>query len=95
MLEIDDRAYRMTEAIERSIVRLALDSQGEFVALINAIQLQLDSGRPVERVVRLLADAFLALAEARGVRDPKLRLGERLDILVEHVAHLAPSVEGR
>jgi hypothetical protein len=38
------------------------------------MQLQLDSGEPVERVVRLLADAVLALAEARGVQEPKLRL---------------------
>ena len=95
MLEIDDQAYGITEAIERSIVRLDLDSQAEFVALINAMQMQLDSGRPVAPVVRLLADAFLALAEARAVRDPKLRLNHRLDTLVERVACLAQHVEGR
>jgi hypothetical protein len=95
MAEIDDTAYRMTEAIERSIVRLDLDSQGEFVALINAMQMQFDSGRPVAPVVRLLADAFLALAQARGVRDPKLRLGERFDTLLERVACLARRAEGR
>jgi hypothetical protein len=85
----------MTEEIERSIVRLDLDSQGEFVALINAIQLQLDSGEPVERVVRLLSDAVLALAEARRVQEPKLLLSERMDALVARVAYLERQVRGR
>lgn len=85
----------MSEDIERSIVRLDLDSQGEFVALINAMQLQLDSGVPVERVVRLLSDAVLALAEARGVQEPKLRLAERLDTLVTRVAYLERRAKGR
>ena len=87
----------MTDDIERAIVRLDLDSQGEFVALINAMQLQLDSGAPVERVVRLLSDAVLALAEARGVQEPKLRLTltERLDILVTRVAYLERRAKGR
>jgi len=85
----------MTEEIERSIVRLDLDSQGEFIALINAMQLQLDSGEPVLRVVRLLSDALLALTEARGVHEPKLRLVERLDSLVARVAHLERKAKGR
>ena len=59
------------------------------------MQLQLDSGEPVERVVRLLADAVLALAEARGVREPTLRLAERLDTLVTRVAFLERSAKGR
>jgi hypothetical protein len=84
----------MTEDIEHSIVGLDLDSQGEFVAVINAMQLQLDSGEPVERVVRLLSDALLALAEARGVRE-ELRLAERLDTLVKRVAYLERRTKGR
>ena len=72
-----------------------LDSQGEFIALINAMQLQLDSGEPVQRVVRLLADATLALAEARGVQSPKLHLDERLDDLVKRVAYLERSASRR
>lgn len=85
----------MTEQIERSIVRLDLDSQGEFIALINAMQLQLDSGEPVERVVRLLSDAVLALAEARGLQEPALRLADRLDNLVKRVAYLERKAKGR
>jgi len=59
------------------------------------MQLQLDSGEPVERVVRLLADAVLALAEARGAQEPKLRLAERLDTLVTRVAYLERRAKGR
>lgn len=81
-----DEAYRLAEGIERSLVRLNLDSQGEFVALINAILVQLESGAPVERVIRQLADALFILAEARGVDARRLRLGQRLETLVERVA---------
>ena len=59
------------------------------------MQLQLDSGAPVERVVRLLCDALLALAEARGVQEPKLRLAKRLDTLVTRVAYLERRSRGR
>ena len=68
---------------------------GEFIALINAMQLQLDSGEPVERVVRLLADATPALAEARDVRKPELRLAKRLDALVTRVAYLERNAKRR
>jgi hypothetical protein len=71
------------------------DSQGEFVSLINAMQMQCDSGAPVERVVRLLADALLALAEAPGLQAVKLRLRERLDTVVQHVAPTAGRAGGR
>ena len=66
-------------------MRLDIDSQGEFVSLINAIQVQLDSGAPVDRVVRLLADALLALAQARGLDPQSLRLQERLDFIANRV----------
>jgi hypothetical protein len=74
---------------------LDLDSQGQFVALVNAMQLQLDSGAPVQRVVRLLADAFLALADARGVNEPRLRLAERLETFVKRVGYLERRARGR
>ncbi len=47
--------------------------------------MQLDSGAPVHRVVRLLANALLALAEARGLDPKSLRLQERLDIIADRV----------
>lgn len=66
-------------------MRLDLESQGEFVALISAIQMQLESGNPVERVVRLLGDALIELARARGASPEKLHLEERLATVVERV----------
>lgn len=90
-----DKAYQLTQAIERSIARLNLDSQGEFVSLTNAIEMQIDSGAPVEGVVRLLADAILALAVARRLPEERLRLHQRLDAVVECAARLARHVGKR
>jgi len=81
-----EEAYRIASTIERSIVRLRLESQGQFVALINAIEMQLDSGEPDATVVRLLSDALLALADAKRLDRKRLRLDERLDTLNKKVA---------
>jgi hypothetical protein len=82
----DAKALRMVEAIERSIVRLNLDSQGEFVAIINAIEMQLESQQTVPEVVRILIEALRALARARGVEErQRRRLDQRLDELIERV----------
>ena len=78
---LDDEAYRILSGIERAIVRLRLDSQGQFVALINAIEMQLDSGDPNPTVVRLLSEALRALAAAKQLPRQKLKLDERLDTL--------------
>lgn len=81
-----EEAYRITSAIERSIVRLRLESQGQFVALINAIEMQLDSGEPNATVVRLLSDALLALADAKRLERNSLKLYDRLDALNKKVS---------
>jgi len=82
----DAEALRMVDAIERSIVRLNLDSQGEFVAIINAIAMQLESQETVPEVVGILADALRALARARSVEElHRRRLDQRLDELIERV----------
>ena len=47
--------------------------------------MQLESCQPVEKVLRLLADALLALAEARGLDAKRLRLAQRLDTLVHRI----------
>jgi hypothetical protein len=85
-LEWDVKALRMVNAIERSIVRLDLEEQGEFVAIINAMLMQLESGHPVPVVVDHLAYALLALAQHRGVDYNRLRLPEKLKALTQHVA---------
>lgn len=81
VLPFDDEAVEMTVQIERSIIRLDLDCQGEFVALINALQMQIESGHPVEAVVGYLTTAMVAWAEARGVDHRKLKLAEHLEQL--------------
>ena len=82
----DAKALRMTQAIERSIVRLDLDSQGEFIAIINAILMQLESPHTVPEVVRFLADSLRALARARAIEPASIhRLDQPLDELLERV----------
>jgi hypothetical protein len=60
----------MVSGIEASIIPLDLPSQGQFIALTNALEMQLESGAPVPDVVRLLADAILARARARQLPSP-------------------------
>ena len=74
-------AFRITEGIERSLVRQRLDSQGQFIALINALDMQLESGDPDPTVVHLLGDALLALADARGLDRKRLKLDSHLTTL--------------
>ena len=76
----DATALRMVQAIERSIVRLRLECQGEF-AIINAIEMQLESRDTESDVVRLLADSMAALAAARPISERDRRtLEERSQI---------------
>lgn len=77
-LPFDTKSLRLTRAIERAIVGLRLDSQGEFISIINALEMQFESGQPAPVVVALLADALLALAFARGVDPAAIRLPEKL-----------------
>lgn len=60
-------ALRITARLERAIQRLGLEAPGEFVAIINAIEMQLESGRPVVATVAHLTDALRDLTLARGV----------------------------
>ncbi len=82
----DAKALRLADAIEKSIVRLRLDTQGEFMAITNAIAMQLESPNTVPEVVRLLAESLRALAAARALEARhRHRLQQRLDELVERV----------
>jgi hypothetical protein len=82
----DAKALRMADAIERSIVRLHLESQGEFVAIMNAIAMQLESHKTVPEVVRLLGESLRTLAAARGIEERhRRRLDQRLDELFQRV----------
>ena len=87
----DEGALRIASQIERSIVRLQLDCQAEFVSLVNALEVQLESGAPDANVLRLLADAFLAWADARGLDRTRLKLDQRFDSLLRRIP--SPRVE--
>jgi hypothetical protein len=82
----DEQALRMVTGIEKAIIPLDLDSQGQFISLTNAMEMQLESGEPVPDVVRLLGDALLALAKARKL-PPKTQanLAHRISALDERV----------
>ncbi|HEX9736831.1 MAG TPA: hypothetical protein VGG06_33105 [Thermoanaerobaculia bacterium] len=60
----------MVTGVEKVIIPLDLDCQGQFISLTNAMEMQLESGAPVADVVRLLGDAVLALAKARRLPQP-------------------------
>ena len=83
----DAKALRMVEAIERSIMRLHLESQGEFMAITNAIEVQLESKETVPEVVRLLIESLRSLARARAIEEPRRRrLDQRLNELLDRVS---------
>lgn len=87
---MDAKGLRMVDAIERSLTRLHLDSQGEFIAIINAIAMQLESSQPELAVIRLLAAALRALAVVRQIGGPEiLRLDDALNRLIQHLEALS------
>jgi hypothetical protein len=80
----------MVSAIEKPIRVLDHDSQGQFIALTNAIEMQLESGAPVVEVVRLLGDALLALAHARHLpQATRSDLARRVSALTKRVTTTA------
>lgn len=77
----------MVSDIEKSIVALDLDSQGQFIALTNAMEMQLESSAPVAEVLRLLGDALLALAQACGLpQETQTNLARRISALHKRVS---------
>lgn len=80
----------MVSALEKSIRVLDHDSQGQFIALTNAIEMHLESGAPVAEVVRLLGDALLALAQARRLpQATQSDLARRVSALIQRVSTTA------
>ncbi|MQA91487.1 MAG: hypothetical protein GEU90_14890 [Gemmatimonas sp.] len=87
----DEKALRMVTGIEKSILALDLDSQGQFIALTNALEMQLESGDPAADVVRLLGDAVLALAHTRRLPEKtQTDLLRRFSTLNERVGTTPP-----
>jgi len=79
----DEQALELLDQIERALVRLDLDRQGEFIAIINAVEMQLESADPDPVTVAHLGDALLSLAHARGVDADALNLPDRLKTLID------------
>ncbi len=82
---VDEQALRLVSGMEAAIVRLDLDSQGQFISLFNAMEMQLESDQPVPAVLDRLADALLELASARGVDAERLYLPQQLQTLHNRV----------
>lgn len=92
----DEQALSMVTGIEKAIIPLDLDSQGQFISLTNAMEMQLESGAPAAEVVRLLGDAVLALAQERRLpRDTQTDLARRISALNQRVAGAASTRPGR
>ena len=82
----------MLAAIERSLVRLHLDRQGEFIAIINAIEMQLESRRTVPEVVHLLVASLRTLAGVCNIEERyRKRLDERLADLADRITNTPSS----
>lgn len=78
----DSKALAIVSGMERSIKRLDLDCQGEFISIFNALAMQLESGRPALPVVRHLTDALLELAAARHVDAAGLHIPDKVQNLL-------------
>jgi hypothetical protein len=65
----DAEAIRLIVDIERSLDSLGLDvnGRGEFSALLNAIEFQVDACRPTQAVIAHVSAAIVALAHERGL----------------------------
>ncbi len=82
---MDTAALRITARLERAIQRLGLEAPGEFVAILNAIDMQLESGRPDVATVAHLTEALRELTVARGVDVAHIRLTEHVNQLMHHL----------
>ena len=68
-------------------MRLGLESQGEFIAIINAIEVQFEAKQTVPEVVRLLVESLRALARGRTLEESHWRrLDQRLNELLDRVS---------
>lgn len=77
----DEEAIEMVVEIENDIRQLHLPTQGQFISLINALLVVLESGWPDPTLLRHLGDAFLRLADIHGVDRRKLKLDQRIQDL--------------
>jgi hypothetical protein len=59
--EYDANAVAVVESIERTVLRLRPDRQGEIIAILNAIECHIEEGQGDPRVLAHLTDALVAM----------------------------------
>lgn len=91
----DQKAVAIVSTMERAIRRLRLPNQDQFMALFNAIEVQVESAQADSTVLRHLCDALLALADARGVDHRKLRLDKSIESLQLRIGSSPPASRTR
>lgn len=79
----DEGAVAIVSAIRQAIRRLRLpgETQAQFMALLNAIEVQVEVRQAAPTALHHLCQALLALADARGLDRTKLELDQRLEDL--------------
>ncbi len=88
----DTKALAIIAQIERLILGLELESQPEFVSILNALENQVESGAPSSSTVDCLCKAILALASDRGINTQRLGLQRRLLKLQRRIARFGSAI---
>jgi hypothetical protein len=82
--DIDEKALRSVERIDRCIVKLNRDDQGAFMAITNALEHHLEIWPRDAETVRHLAHALEAFLRARQVDADAAGFGKQLRSLLEY-----------
>jgi hypothetical protein len=87
----DESAVQTTIELEKAILRLHPPNQGEFIAILNAIEAHIEEADGSPQVVEFLAQALLELGKYRSLPVEHVRQLERkLGPVKAHVsAHAA------
>jgi len=82
----DQAGVGRVAALERSILRLHNPNQGEFIAILNAIEAHVEEADGSPEVVRHLGQALLELGRYRGLHPDHLQqLQRKLKLVEAHV----------
>jgi hypothetical protein len=84
--EYDANAVAVVESIERTVLRLHPDRQGEVIAILNAIEYHIEEGQGDPGVLRHLTDALVAMGAIVRL-DPRVitLINRKLDQLRDRV----------
>lgn len=86
MSPYDETAVNLMVSLEKSILRLHPPNQGEFIAILNAIEAHIEEQDGSPEVVKLLGQALLELGRYRRLPVDHLRQLERkLEPIHAHV----------